>query len=169
MIEILRLNHRVARDKRISTHLALSSRALSVEKVFYSGEKDKSLESSVEKIVERFGGPFTITHTKTPVKLIKEKKKEGFQIVHLTMYGEDIEEYKPKKKVFAIVGGEKVEGEYYQLADKNLSVGNQPHSELGALAIFLYKFSKLKTKFKNRKLEVIPQARGKLLKEISPK
>ena len=73
MIEVLRLNHRIARDKRISTHLALTSRALSVTKAYYSGQKDGSLEESVQKVVNRFGGPFEIIHTKEPLKLIKEK------------------------------------------------------------------------------------------------
>ena len=165
MIEILRLNHRVARDKRISTHLALTSRALSTEKVYYSGQKDKSLEESVNKITERFGGPFTIKHISSPIKLIKEKKKEGYTIIHLTVYGLEFDSVKSKiknKKMLVIVGGEKVEGEYYHLADYNLSVGNQPHSELGALAIFLHTYSEIKTKFKN---EIEPCERGKLIKE----
>ena len=141
MIEILRLNHRVARDKRISTHLALTSRALSVEKVFYSGQKDKSLEESVNKITKRFGGPFEIKHILNPIKLIKEKKKQNYQIIHLTVYGLDFQKTKlPNKKMLIIVGGEKVEGEYYYISDYNISIGNQPHSELGALAIFLNKY-----------------------------
>ena len=171
MIEILRLNHRVARDKRISTHLALTSRAMSVEKVFYSGQKDKSLEESVNKITKRFGGPFEIKHCTSPTKLIKEKKKKGYKIIHLTVYGLpfDSVEKKIKGKILIIVGGEKVEGDYYQLSDYNLSVGNQPHSELGALAIFLHKYSKIKNKFSNSKIKIEPCERGKLLKETSTK
>jgi len=168
MIEILRLSHRISRDHRISTHLALTSRALGVEKFYYTGQKDKELETSVEKVVARFGGPFTIENIKDDISLIKERKKQGFKIVHLTMYGEDFR--KPSKElkgnILVIIGGEKVEPEYYQLADFNLSVGNQPHSELGALAIFLYEYSDLKENFKDAKIKVIPQERGKLLKEL---
>ncbi|MCK7488956.1 MAG: hypothetical protein MZU79_00960 [Anaerotruncus sp.] len=36
-----------------------------------------------------------------------------------------------------VVGAEKVPPEIYQLADWNVAVGNQPHSEVAALAITL--------------------------------
>ena len=164
MIEVLRLNHRIARDKRISTHLALTSRALSVTKAYYSGQKDGSLEESVQKVVNRFGGPFEIIHTKEPLKLIKEKKKQNYIIIHLTVYGlpfTQVEKEIKDKNMLIIVGGEKVEPEYYKVSDYNLSVGNQPHSELGALAVFLYKYSSIKTKFSDAKIEIEPCERGK--------
>jgi tRNA (cytidine56-2'-O)-methyltransferase len=169
MIEVLRLSHRISRDHRISTHLALTSRALGVEKFHYTGQKDKELEESISKVVERFGGPFSIQNTKEDIKLINDKKKQGYKIIHLTMYGQDFR--KPKKdlinkNMLIIIGGEKVEPEYYQLADYNLSVGNQPHSELGALSIVLYEYSELKENFKDAKIKVIPKERGKFLKEL---
>ena len=62
-------------------------------------------------------------------------------IVHLTMYGETWKNELPKidlsRPMVVVVGGTKVPGEVYRLASHNISVGNQPHSEVAALAIFL--------------------------------
>jgi len=38
MIEILRLGHRKKRDARLSTHVALVSRAFGASKIYYSGQ-----------------------------------------------------------------------------------------------------------------------------------
>ena len=40
-IEVLRLGHRVGRDPRITTHLALVSRAMGVKKFTLAGDKDE--------------------------------------------------------------------------------------------------------------------------------
>ncbi|MCL2143761.1 MAG: tRNA (cytidine(56)-2'-O)-methyltransferase, partial [Methanomassiliicoccaceae archaeon] len=40
--------------------------------------------------------------------------------------------------MLVIVGAEKVPPEVYERSDHNISVGNQPHSEIAALSIFLY-------------------------------
>ncbi len=172
MIEILRLNHRIGRDPRISTHVALTARAFGASKIYYSGQKDGSLEESVNKITQNFGGPFEIEYVKEDLKLLREKKKEGYCIVHLTMYGKDFREVKTKlkkkEKIIIIVGGEKVEGEFYNIADYNLSITNQPISEISALAVFLYDLGSFDTEFINAKLKVIGQEKGKLLKKLNP-
>ena len=43
------------------------------------------------------------------------------------------------KDVMLLVGSQKVPGEFYseEVSDFNVGVGNQPHSECSALAIFL--------------------------------
>ena len=58
---------------------------------------------------------------------------------------------------------EKVPAEVYQRADFNVSVGNQPHSEIAALAIFLDRFTEGKALYEDRhgKMTVIPNERGK--------
>lgn len=168
MIEVLRLSHRLPRDCRISTHCALTARAFGATKIYYSGQKDKELEESVNKITKAFGGPFEIEYTKEPLKIANEKKKQGFTIMHLTMYGLEFEKEISKIKfnnLLIIIGGAKVEPDYYQLADYNLSVSSQPISEVSALGIILYKMNGIQMKFDNKKLEVIPQQKGKLLKE----
>jgi tRNA (cytidine56-2'-O)-methyltransferase len=61
------------------------------------------------------------------------------------MYGEKIDTFTEKKindDVLVIVGAEKVPPIIYELADYNVSIGNQPHSEVAALAIFLDRVSK---------------------------
>lgn len=166
-IEILRLNHRIARDKRTTTHVALTSRALGAEAMYYSGDKDSEMENSINKITEKFGGPFKVEHIKNDIKLIEEEKKNGFLAAHLTVYGIDFRKKTKElknKNLLIIVGGEKVEPKYYKISDYNLSISNQPISEVSAIGIFLYELNGIKEKFKDAKIRIIEQERGKFLK-----
>ena len=160
-IEILRLSHRIRRDPRISTHVALVSRAFGADKIYYSGDHDSSLENSVNKIVKQWGGSFKIEYIKDPLKLIKSSKSK---IINLSMYGlpleNEISKIKKHKDLLIIIGGEKVPIEIYKLSDYNISVTQQPHSEVSLLAILLEKLN-LKPKFENPKIKVIPQVSGK--------
>ena len=58
-----------------------------------------------------------------------------------TMYGEPFRQAIPRirrdRPMVVIVGGAKVPGDVYKYSQYNLSVGNQPHSEVAALALFL--------------------------------
>lgn len=168
-IEVLRLNHRIGRDARVSTHVALTGRAFGASKIYYCGQKDSSMEESVKKITQKFGGPFDIEYTENDLNLVKEKNEAGFCIVHLTVYGKDFIKYKNElkvKKLLVIVGGEKVESEFYKLATYNLSVTNQPISEVSALGVFLYEVCGYRNNFKDMKVRVIGKERGKLLKQL---
>jgi len=141
-IAILRLGHRLPRDERISTHVALVARAFGAESMIYSGQHDSGLETSVSRLVGNWGGDFTIAYEKNWKRAIKEHKEKGFAIVHLTMYGipimERLAEIKnSSQKLLLIAGSEAVPGEVYQLADFNVSVTSQPHSEVAALAMTL--------------------------------
>jgi len=165
MIEILRLGHRINRDTRISSHVALVARALNADKLYYTGQKDSSMEKSVMDVVDRFGGSFNIEYIKNYKDILKNKK-----IIHLTVYGmplkDKITEIKSYKDILIIVGGEKVPGEIYNLADVNLSVGNQPHSEVAALGIFLYELSNSKfSEFKDANLRIIPMEKAKKIEK----
>jgi len=167
MIIILRLNHRIERDKRLTTHVALTARAFLADKLYYSGQKDSGLELSVNKVNEKFGSNFTINYLENPVKFLQENKNK-FIIVHLSVYGlnvnEEIKEIKKKENLIIIVGGEKVEPIYYKLSDYNISITSQPISEVSALAIFLHLLNngkELKNSFKNAKLKIIGIERGK--------
>ncbi len=170
-IYVLRLGHRISRDKRISTHCGLVARAFGARGIFYSGEKDTSLEKSINSAVREWGGHFEIKHVNNWKRFIKDFRG---QKIHLTMYGLPVQKTipkirKPRKDILVIVGGEKVPGEVYQLADFNVSVTSQPHSEVAALAIFLHEYfqgMELTRKFNNTKRKVIPQERGK--KVIQP-
>ena len=166
MITILRLGHRLQRDSRISTHCGLVARAFGASEIIFSGEQDKEIIQSLKKVVKNWGGPFSVRYEKNYRKIINAYKKKRFTIVHLTMYGLSIKKQmkKIKKNVLVIIGGEKVPGEIYHLADYNIAVTNQPHSEVAALAVFLNSYFKGKEKkFTHAKLKVIPQKHGKLV------
>jgi len=163
MVEILRLGHRAYRDKRITTHLALVARAFGADKIVLTGQRDEKLIGIVQKIVDKFGGNFSIIYEKDHISYLMNKKKEGFKIVHLTMYGLPFQE-KIKNisgKLVVVVGGEKVPAEIYGAADYNLSVTSQPHSEVAALAVFLDHYFSGKYKEFNGKIRIKPSAKGK--------
>ncbi len=66
--------------------------------------------------------------------------------------------------LLVIVGAEKVESWYYYVADYNIAISNQPHSEVAALAIFLdriYKGEELNIVFRDSKFLIVPQKAGK--------
>jgi tRNA (cytidine56-2'-O)-methyltransferase len=83
------------------------------------------------------------------------------------MYGQQL--HKSLKKIdqnvdlLVVVGAEKVPGYVYGLADFNVAVGNQPHSEVAALAIFLDRYTKgdwVKKQF-DGDMTIIPSDTGK--------
>ncbi len=163
MIAVLRIGHRIHRDKRITTHVALVARAFSADKI-YIDTLDKKIEENIKSTCERFGKGFEIKTGVNPKKIIKNW--DGM-IVHLTMYGEKIEKIiekiDEKRDILIIIGAEKVPPWIYQESDYNISVGNQPHSEVAALAIFLDRITKGKwidKKF-NGKMQIIPTNSGK--------
>ena len=128
------------------------------------------LVTTTNKVKENWGGKyFTLEFIRDPKKLVKDWKKEGGIVVHLTMYGVPIDKVIDKisqinSKILVIVGSEKVEGWFYYNSDYNIAIGNQPHSEVAALAIFLdriYKGEELNIQFSDAKLSIIPQERGK--------
>lgn len=162
MIVVLRLGHRPKRDQRVTTHVALTARALGADEIWVSTE-DEGLERTIRGVVERFGGRFRI---KTGVDWRKAVKAWRGDVVHLTMYGQRLSEALPtlrSKKLMVVVGAEKVPRELYDLATHNVSVGNQPHSEVAALAIFLDRYmdgKSLDRDFRGR-LRIVPNPRGK--------
>jgi len=168
-IWIMRIGHRPERDKRVTTHVALSSRALGAKGIYVDTE-DPVLEENIRSVVERFGGDYSI---KTGVTWKQAVKGFKGKIVHLTMYGERVDEALPNiprdEDIMIIVGAEKVPIEVYKRADFNISVGNQPHSEIAALAIFLDRFTNGQALYSHREggeIEVVPTVRGKRVVEI---
>jgi tRNA (cytidine56-2'-O)-methyltransferase len=167
MITVLRLGHRVGRDDRISTHCGLVSRAFGASSIIYCGDADNKMIEGVKSVTQRFGGKFKITYDASWRKIIQHYKKKKFKIVHLTMYGMPIQkkigQIRKAGKILLLVGSEKVPGEVYHLADYNIAVGSQPHSEVAALAVFLFMYSKkgIEQKFAKAKLKIVPQEKGK--------
>jgi tRNA (cytidine56-2'-O)-methyltransferase len=170
MITVLRIGHRINRDKRITTHVALVARAFGADKIIIT-TKDKKIEENIKSICNKFGGDFQIETGIDPKKIIKQWNG---MVVHLTMYGDELEESIPKIKkvrdILIIVGAEKVTPYFFEKADFNISVGNQPHSEVAALAIFLDRYSDgkwIKQQF-NGKIEIIPSDnRKKVRKKVN--
>jgi tRNA (cytidine56-2'-O)-methyltransferase len=93
-------------------------------------------------------------------------------VVHLTMYGINIddiaERLRKESKILVIIGAEKVPQEVYKLADYNIAIGNQPHSEIAALAIFLDRIfagAQFKRVFADANLKIVPTEKGKKVQE----
>lgn len=136
MITVLRLGHRPARDKRVTTHVALAARAFGADAILVS-TRDTGLERTVRDVVGRFGGSFRI---ETGVRWRGLLRDWPGPKVHLTMYGTPLDEALheiARKDLLVVVGASKVPREVYDLVDTNVAVGNQPHSEVAALAVFL--------------------------------
>ncbi|HKX81869.1 MAG TPA: tRNA (cytidine(56)-2'-O)-methyltransferase [Nitrososphaera sp.] len=170
-VHVLRIGHRLVRDDRVTTHAALVARAFGAEKIYMTGI-DQSVAETVAGVGERWGGKFEVEIVPDWKAVAKGWKKAGGAIAHLTMYGIGIESaaqaLRKKKDILVIIGSEKVPREAYELADFNVSVGSQPHSEIAALAIFLdriFKGRELQKKFTGGKLKIIPSERGKLVEE----
>jgi tRNA (cytidine56-2'-O)-methyltransferase len=162
-LTVLRLGHRFCRDARISTHVALTARAFGADRILYD-VKAVDVKESVGRITDSWGGDFTVDFTPRWRRFIQEFN--GVK-VHLTMYGLPLADVVPKVRgcgdILVIVGGAKVPSEVYQLADYNVAVGGQPHSEVAALAVFLDRLfggEALCRDFGGR-LRIEPQERGK--------
>jgi tRNA (cytidine56-2'-O)-methyltransferase len=163
VIVVLRIGHRIDRDKRITTHVALVARAFGADKILITTKDDK-IEENVRSICSRFGGSFHIETGVNPKKFITEWKGT---IVHLTMYGDDLEssilKITREKDLLIIVGAEKVPPYFYNVANWNISIGNQPHSEVAALALFLDRYTKGSwiSKTFNGAMTILPSKNGK--------
>ncbi len=172
-IVVLRWGHRPQRDARMTSHVALTARALGASGFLLSDTIDKKLEETVDKVTENWGGKFAFIMGKKWKNFVREWKTKGGIVVHLTVYGENVqtshvinEIRESGKDVLVLLGSQKVPGEFFSdyISDFNVAVGNQPHSECAALAVFLDRFfegRELAEDFKNAKIKVVPQKRGK--------
>ena len=172
-IEVLRLGHRKGRDPRITTHLALVSRARGANGFVL----DEKLFSNINSVNERFGQGLSCRYEKSPMKMLREISNSSKQnkplIIHLTMYGEPFKQVIPiipkDKPIVVVVGGAKVPGEIFKISDYNIAVGNQPHSEVAALALFLDSWTEgegFNREFSEPQLIISPSKSGKNVKEV---
>lgn len=168
-VTVLRLGHRIFRDQRITAHCCLVARAFGADSFVYTGQKDANLEKTVSSTAERWGGKFRIKYSEEWKDILEKWRGKT---VHLTVYGmpiaKEIRTIRKQKNLLIIIGGEKVPSEIYQLADWNISVTNQPHSEVAALAVFLDRYfgGRWPGIFKGAKLKIIPQGKGKKVEKI---
>ena len=171
-VKVVRVGHRYVRDYRTLTHLCLVARALGAEAV-YLEEVEKELEETVGEVNRTWGDGFAVLEGKWKL-LFQDAKAEGRAVVHLTMYGtplqDKVAELRRRDSFLLAVGGPKVPGEVYKMADYNVAVTSQPHSEIAALAITVHELQRgeeLKKVFGDYKLRIIPSATGKQVEQRS--
>lgn len=169
-VGVLRLGHRIIRDKRVTMHTFLVSRAFGARVFIIHGDRDSKLEENARKIVETWGGKIAVEYSGNWLETVKKWKETGGLIIHLTMYGMPVEsvinDIRGFKRILVIIGGQKVPGEAYRVSDYNVSITNQPHSEIAALAIFLdrlFQGRELYMQHENPRLFIIPSPRGKVI------
>ncbi len=167
VIEVVRIGQRLVRDDRVTTHVALVSRGFGAERIYMS-EINPEIKETIEKINNIWGSNFEVKFIEKWKTIVKKKKDEGFKIVHLSMYGENIndaqEKIQDEENLLIVVGAEKVPREIYELADYNVGIGSQPHSEISALAILLDRIQngkQFEKEFPNAKRKIIPTKHGK--------
>ena len=165
-VVVLRLGHRPERDKRITTHVGLVARAFGARGMLMTA-RDPQVRQSLEKVQKLWGGDFFLREGVAWKEEVVRWKKDSGVVVHLTMYGVPVDQVISKlrnRRVLVVVGAQKVPAEVFQLADFNVAIGNQPHSEVAALAIFLdrlFEGRQLCLEFSDWKLKVVPSERGK--------
>ena len=57
-VRVLRLDHRLKRDTRITTHVCLTARAFGASKIYLAGEEDNKLMDNLRDTSARWGGNF---------------------------------------------------------------------------------------------------------------
>ena len=165
-VVVLRIGHRPQRDQRVTTHVGLTARALGASGMFLAS-RDTGIVNGIGDVSKRFGGSFFVKDGVSWRTSIKNWKESGGTVVHLTMFGlnlPDVEQQLHKiERLMIVVGAEKVPGEVYELADFNVAVTSQPHSEISSLALFLDHIipGALTQTFPDASIRIIPTARGK--------
>jgi tRNA (cytidine56-2'-O)-methyltransferase len=169
---VLRWGHRF-RDKRVTTHVALVARAFGASGFVLADVKDTEVKTALEKTVANWGGKFHFEMATPWKQIVKEWRDKGGVVVHLTTYGENIQTSDVVERirslgvdVLVVVGSQKVPKEFFSsdVSDFNVAVGNQPHSEISSLAVFLdrlYEGQELAKDFNGARLRIIPQKHGK--------
>jgi len=177
VLAVFRLEHRPIRDKRISTHLALTARAFGASEFYYSGHHDSHLEESISQVISDWGGSFHYSFISNPRSFFRSWRSNRGFLIHLTMYGIEIsdrlsilQDLSQTRDFLIIVGGSKVPAYVFDIADYNIAIGHQPHSEVAALAVFLDLLSSSSARlrhFPNARFEIIPSERGKRTRVVS--
>jgi tRNA (cytidine56-2'-O)-methyltransferase len=172
-LAVLRWGHR-HRDQRLTSHVALTARALGASGFIMADVTDPKVQKTIEKVMDSWGGDFIFEMGKPWKSVVKEWRKKNGVTVHLTAYGENIQTSDVMKRikstgkdVLVIVGSQKVPAGFFSesVSDFNVAIGNQPHSECSSLAVFLDRFfmgQELSEGFiNNTKKKIVPQSRGK--------
>jgi len=173
-IYVLRYGHRPGRDKRVTTHAALVARAFGANGFILGDVSDESIYSSIEKVVRIWGGRIHFEMGVDSHRYCLDWKRSGGVVVHLTMYGLHVDDVIGEirgldKDLLVVIGSRKVPRFFYEVADYNVAIGHQPHSEIAALAVFLdrlFNGAELHTRFPDATIEIIPSPRGKRVRRV---
>ncbi len=173
-VYVLRLGHRPARDKRITTHVGLVARAFGANGFILEGVCDEAVFESLRKVLKVWGGSMVLECGVKGENYVEMWRGSGGEVIHLTMYGLNVDDVIDVIRVSAkpkliVVGAEKVEKFYYEASDYNVAVGSQPHSEVSALAVFLDRLFRGRWTniiFEGAKLKIIPHSRGKMVIDV---
>jgi len=131
---------------------------------------DNRIVDTIHDMNERWGGQqeFKVELVNDWRSLISSWKNNAGDVIHLTMYGINLRNALPqikiKSNILVVVGASKVPREINSMADYNIAVGHQPHSEVAALAVFLdrlFEGRELERCFKNAKMSIIPSQADK--------
>lgn len=171
-IEVVRIGQRLVRDDRVTTHAALVSRAFGASRI-YMNETNSEILQVIDGINKSWGGSFEVVLEDNLKDIIRQKKDAGYMVVHLTMYGYALHDYLKlstiPEKTLIVIGASKVPREIYSMADYNVSVGLQPHSEIAALAVFLDRIQhgeQFKREFSGASKRIIPSRTGKCVNDL---
>ena len=162
-VSVLRVGHRPGRDPRLTTHLALAARAFGAARLFLH-PPDSELAARIDAVTSRWGGRFQVVGAPSWADVVRDFRGT---VVHLTMYGEPLKTALPRLRrvgtVLVVVGGAKVPPGLFELADLNVGIGAQPHSEVAALAVLLHQLlgDPSVSYFRGAQRRIVPQRRGK--------
>lgn len=171
-VVVLRWGHRY-RDKRLTSHVALTARALGASGFILADVRDEKVRVTIEKVTKQWGGSFRFEMGLPWRQVVKEWRAKANLVVHLTAYGENIQTSNVLQRIkstgkdlLVIVGCRKVPSAFFSktVSDFNVAIGNQPHSECSSLAVFLdrlFEGRELSKEFERAKIMLIPQVRGK--------
>ncbi len=173
-IIVIRIDHRPERDKRVTTHLGLTARAFGAQGFWVTGLRDPNIIRSLQHTCSQWGHrAFSVQNKASWRECIQAFKNNDGEVVHLTMYGLHVDDVISKIRAssldkLVVVGGPKVPSRLFTLADYNVAIGHQPHSEVAALAVFLdrlYQGKSLQITPSDAELIIEPTSHGKRMRE----
>lgn len=133
----------------------------------YLHPPDPAVAQTLERLRTRWGGTFEVVPA--PAWRTVVRAAQG-PVVHLTMYGMPLSGVLPKldrsTELLLVVGGAKVPPQLYGSATYNVAVGNQPHSEVAALAVTLERLLGLpgSRALRGARQRIVPSVRGKTVR-----
>ncbi|MFP4589972.1 MAG: tRNA (cytidine(56)-2'-O)-methyltransferase [Halobacteriales archaeon] len=156
----------------MTTHVGLTARALGADRVVLPASAANAL-ATVRDVTDRFGGPFEVVAVDEPRAWLAAWPDP---VVHLTMYGlpvaeaiDSIAREVDGHRAAVVVGGGKVGGDVYERATWNVAVTNQPHSEVGALAVFLDRLldgAATTRRWRDAEARIVPSPAGKRVEPV---